>query len=104
METVLPRQKSHPSCVVSSPRGEVALPCQRARQPHSARQSSGASFARRRAPSAVGAFFLGPPSTSLFLGFPAGRPDVTLTPRVGWPFTLFLPAQPLTAETGCYRR
>ena len=37
---------------------------------------------------------------SLFLGFPAGRPDVTLTPRVGWPFTpLFLPAQPPTAET-----
>ena len=28
-------------------------------EPHSARQSSGASFARRRAPSAVGAFFLG---------------------------------------------
>ena len=59
METVLPRQKSYPLCVLSSPRGEVALPCQRARQPHSARQSSGASFARRRAPSAVGAFFLG---------------------------------------------
>ena len=66
METVLPRQKSYPLCVLSSPRGEVALPRQRARQPHSARQSSGASFARRRAPSAVGAFFLGPPSTSLF--------------------------------------
>ena len=76
-------QKSYPPCVVSSPRGEVALPCQRARQPHSARQSSVASSARRRAPSAVGAFFLGPPSTSLFLflGFPAGRPCVILTPR-----------------------
>ena len=54
--TVLPRQKSCPSCVVSSPRGEVVLPCQLARQPHSARQSAGASSARRRAPSAVGLF------------------------------------------------
>ena len=60
-EAVLPRrQKSCPPCVVSSPRGEVALPYHRARQPHSARQSSVASSARRRAPpSAVGAFFLG---------------------------------------------
>ena len=35
--------------------------------------------------SAPSACFLGPPTTSLFLGFPAGRPDVTLTPRDGWP-------------------
>ena len=54
------------------------------RQPHSARQSTVASSARRRAPSAVGAFFLGPPSTSLFflfLGFLAGRSCVILTSR-----------------------
>ena len=59
-ETVLPRrQKPYPPCVLSSPRGEVALPSHRARQPHSARQSSVASSARRRAPSADGAFFFG---------------------------------------------
>ena len=103
-ETVLPRrQKPYPPCVLSSPRGEVALPSHRARQPHSARQqSSVASSARRRAPSADGAFFFGPPSTSLFvsLGFPAGRPCVILTPRKRLAVLLsFSQAQPLSAET-----
>ena len=71
-ETVLPRQKTYPACVVSSPCGEVALPCQRTRRPHSARQSSGASSARRRALSAVG-LLLGPTHHFPFSRLP-GRP------------------------------
>ena len=88
METVLPRQKSYPPCVVSSPRGEVALPCQRARQPHSARQSSGASFARSRAPSAVGLFLgglgvdprftRGPAFDTMELRVPVGHPSAAV--------------------------
>ena len=95
------RQKPCPPCVVSSPRGEVALPCHRARQPHSARQSSVASSARRRAPSAVGAFFLGPPSSPFFsLGFPAGRPCAILASRKRLAVLLsFSQAQLLSAET-----
>ena len=89
------RNRILPVCVLSSPRGEVALPSHRAGQPHSAKQSSVASSARRRAPQRRRGLLLWPT-----LHFPfcftrlSGRPSVRhldVTETAGR-FTLFLPS------------
>ena len=74
--------------------GEVAHP-RRGKGIHTARAPSPPPPPAVAHPARYGGgrVFLDPPATSLFLlGFPAGRPCVILTPRVGWPLHSLSPS------------
>ena len=93
-ETVLPRQNrlfpvwcfpcavKLPTRVAGKTSKKLELRCLLLRPPSRTQRATGG-----------GRVFLDPPATSLFLlGFPAGRPCVTLTSRVGWPLHSLSPS------------